>query len=175
MKSRLIKISKLRIMFIILSIACMVMIFMFSMENSDESSATSGRFVKLVIKIFCPEFSEYSVIKQNEITDILTFFIRKLAHFSIYTFLGLCMSLSEGSHRLLSKKSLVPFILGVLYATSDEIHQSFSPGRSCELRDVCIDSCGVMTGILISIVIIAIRNALKKKRSTQEQIERTAE
>ena len=168
MKSRLIKTSKLRILFMILSVACMVTIFMFSMENSTESSKTSGRFVKLVIKIFCPDFSEYSKYKQKELTDTISFFIRKLAHFSIYTFLGLCMSLSEGSHKLLSKKSLVPLILGILYAISDEIHQSFSPGRSCELRDVCIDSCGVMTGILISMVIIAIRSAIKKKRSIRK-------
>jgi len=41
------------------------------------------------------------------------------------------------------------FAAGVLYAVTDEIHQSFVPGRSCELRDVLIDSVGVLTGVTI--------------------------
>lgn len=167
MKSRLIKISKLRILFIILSIACMVTIFRFSMENADESSATSGRIIKPLINLFCPSFSDFSAEKQKKILGTVTFIVRKLAHFSIYTFLGMSMSLSEGTHKLFSKKSLVPLIIGIMYAVSDEIHQSFSPGRSCELRDVCIDSCGVMTGILISMIIIRIYCSVKYKRKSE--------
>ena len=40
------------------------------------------------------------------------------------------------------------FAIGALYAVSDEIHQIFVPGRSCELRDILIDSAGVLVGIL---------------------------
>ena len=36
----------------------------------------------------------------------------------------------------------IPIILGSLYAVSDELHQLFVPGRSCELMDMLIDSSG---------------------------------
>ena len=37
---------------------------------------------------------------------------------------------------------------------TDEIHQLFVPGRSGEIRDVCIDSLGVITGIIIFLIIL---------------------
>ena len=39
--------------------------------------------------------------------------------------------------------------IGALYACTDEFHQRFVPGRSGELRDVGIDCCGVLTGVLL--------------------------
>ncbi len=163
MKSRLIKISKYRVLFMLLSVLCMITIFIFSTENSDDSSETSGRFVKIVTAIFYPDFSEYTVSKQTEILDNLQFIIRKLAHFSIYTALGTCLSLSCGTHTFFSSKTLISLAGGILYAVSDEIHQYFVPGRSCELRDVTIDTGGVFTGLLISLIIIKIYLKIKKR------------
>ncbi len=37
----------------------------------------------------------------------------------------------------------------VLYAASDEFHQTFVPSREGCLRDVCIDSCGAAIGLLL--------------------------
>jgi VanZ family protein len=36
-----------------------------------------------------------------------------------------------------------------LYASSDEWHQTFVPGREGCIRDVCIDTTGAVFGILI--------------------------
>ena len=36
----------------------------------------------------------------------------------------------------------------VLYALSDEFHQLFIPGRTGRLKDVCIDSIGMLIGFL---------------------------
>ena len=46
-------------------------------------------------------------------------------------------------------KSFLAIIICILYATSDELHQLFVMGRSCELRDVFIDSLGSVSGIII--------------------------
>ena len=35
------------------------------------------------------------------------------------------------------------------YAVLGEFHQLFVPGRSCQFRDVCIDSAGILTGIVL--------------------------
>ena len=42
------------------------------------------------------------------------------------------------------------WVVGTLYAASDEIHQLFVPGRSGQLRDVLLDSAGVAAGILLA-------------------------
>ena len=42
------------------------------------------------------------------------------------------------------------WVVGTLYAASDEIHQLFVPGRSGQLRDVFLDSAGVAAGILLA-------------------------
>ena len=46
-------------------------------------------------------------------------------------------------------KSFLAIIICILYATSDELHQLFVMGRSCELRDVFIDSLGSVSGIIM--------------------------
>ena len=35
---------------------------------------------------------------------------------------------------------ITSILIGALYAVSDEIHQLFIVGRSCEIRDVIIDT-----------------------------------
>ncbi len=47
--------------------------------------------------------------------------------------------------------------VGTVYAITDEVHQFFVPGRSCEARDVAIDSCGVAAGVLIWLLIRKMR------------------
>ncbi len=43
------------------------------------------------------------------------------------------------------------YIFGVIYAASDEIHQYFVPGRSCDPIDFIVDSAGLAVGIFLVI------------------------
>ena len=52
------------------------------------------------------------------------------------------------------RERITAWLAGTLYAMTDEIHQSFVPGRSCELRDMGIDSCGVLAGVLVVSLVI---------------------
>lgn len=61
------------------------------------------------------------------------FFIHKLAHFVLFSFVFLF------SHRSFGNKKTA-LIFTVLYGISDEIHQSFVPTRTPSLTDVIIDS-----------------------------------
>lgn len=40
-------------------------------------------------------------------------------------------------------------VVGVVYAVSDEIHQSFVPGRTPSIMDVITDGVGVLMGMLV--------------------------
>ena len=59
----------------------------------------------------------------------------------------------------------VSICVGLLYAISDETHQYFIPGRQASPIDVGIDTCGVITGILIVLGIWTIVNKIKIKKS----------
>ena len=52
-----------------------------------------------------------------------------------------------------------------MYAASDELHQKFVDGRSAEIRDVCIDTCGVILGILLVILAVKIIKNIKTKKA----------
>ena len=41
------------------------------------------------------------------------------------------------------------FLVGLLYAVSDEIHQLYVPGREASLHDVGIDAAGVLLALLL--------------------------
>ena len=43
---------------------------------------------------------------------------------------------------------LAAWSMAVCYAATDEFHQWFVPGRSCEVRDVCVDGTGALIGCL---------------------------
>ena len=47
------------------------------------------------------------------------------------------------------KNVLVSVCIAVLYASTDELHQLFVPGRSGQVNDVLIDGCGAVIGALI--------------------------
>lgn len=104
-----------------------------------------------------------SETKQQEIIDASQHFVRKAAHFSIYTVLGVLLSINSSYH--FKNKwlcTLLPISLGLLYAVSDEIHQLYVPGRSGEIRDVLIDSAGVVLGCLI---VMLIYKRIKQKKA----------
>ncbi|MGM0653228.1 MAG: VanZ family protein [Bacillota bacterium] len=41
------------------------------------------------------------------------------------------------------------FIVSLIYAVSDEIHQLFVPGRQASIADVGIDTAGILLGLLL--------------------------
>ena len=66
--------------------------------------------------------------------------LRKLAHTTEYAVLGALLVRALG-------RPGPAFALGVLYAASDELHQTFVPGRHGSPVDVAIDSVGIALGI----------------------------
>jgi VanZ family protein len=68
--------------------------------------------------------------------------LRKIAHAGEYAMLGALLARATGRGGL-------AFALGTLYAVSDEIHQSFVPGRMGSPLDVAIDAAGVAVGVAL--------------------------
>ena len=68
--------------------------------------------------------------------------VRKIAHAVEFGVLGALFLRATGRPGL-------AFVLGTLYAVSDEVHQSFVPGRMGSAVDVAIDMIGVLAGIVV--------------------------
>ena len=138
-------------------LAWMVMIFCFSAQVADESSETSGRIVGLILKLFGLE-------ENTDEAELLTFIIRKGAHFTEYTILALwCINALQFTKP--RYYPVIAWLIASLYAVSDEIHQLFVEGRSCEIRDMCIDGAGALLGVLIGIIIT--KNTLKRRSQNE--------
>lgn len=144
------------VIFFILTIAVMIAIFLFSCENSDDSSETSGNIVEIVIDVCYDDFDEMSNSEQQNVYNDISHIIRKTAHFTAFAALGFCASMFLGRRKLFSWKSLGTLIFCFLYACSDELHQYFVPGRACMFTDVLIDTSGSLTGMLFSLIILMI-------------------
>ncbi len=148
--------------FIVAAVA--MLIFFFSSQNSQESTQVSHGLIERIYfwytSLFGRPCSSGDLLKISFFWDR---FVRKLAHFFIYTILGLCCANAfylTLSH--LKKAFGFSLLAGCLYAVSDEIHQLFVPGRSCQLSDMALDSCGVLCGILLFCIILELVTKRRK-------------
>ena len=162
-----IRIYPARVVFAVLTIACMVTIFLFSGDNADASSHKSSRVTKAAVETLVKDYDEMSPEKQQSVLDKAEHIVRKLAHFSIYTLLGFLASFTVGRRRLFSRKSLGVIVFCFLYAGSDEIHQLFVPGRSGMFTDVLIDTGGAVTGMLVSMLLMFIIGKIARPSETE--------
>lgn len=123
--------------YILVSFLIMGLIFYFSSQTGTSSSSLSA----LIIRTFLP------FLKVEE----AQFFIRKLAHFSIYFGLGFCVFRSFYYSGFSKKKSIgLALLLCILYSASDEWHQTWISGRSGQLSDIVLDSFGSFCSILLA-------------------------
>ena len=144
------------------AILWMGFIFFLSHQEAGSSSQLSQGITRTLFNII------NSVLPWLDLElDFFHFIVRKGAHFSAYLILGLLLShaLKPGDR----KAYYSILLLCVLYAMSDEFHQTFVSGRSGELRDVLIDSTGSLTGILL----YAGASLISMKRRIQEEAKET--
>ncbi len=78
------------------------------------------------------------------------FLVKKTAHFIEYAILSfLYIRAFLGSSFSRKKTFILAFLISLIYAASDEYHQSFIPGREPRVRDVVIDSIGALFAIYV--------------------------
>ena len=82
---------------------------------------------------------------------LLDLILKKAAHMIEYGILAslLWRALSRGQGALSRSAWVTAFVVSVLYAASDEYHQTFVPGRNGTPVDVGIDTVGALIALLI--------------------------
>lgn len=161
MKNKKLLIS--RIVMTVLTLLFIAFIFGNSLRTADASSEQSEGILEFINRILCSINADWSVDQ---------FIVRKLAHFSEFALLGALLTATVYLYigkRL--KSALIALPVGACVGVCDELLQTVSEGRSCELRDMLIDSSGVVVGVLLASLIITLIIRLKKKRTEGIKIE----
>lgn len=132
------------ISFIVL-ILWMIVIFSFSSADANKSTGTSDKVITTMIEIKDKITNNETTNNEKEIiVKNSSFYIRKLAHITEYLILGFLM------FNLLKQYSVTNIYyaigLSILYSCTDEFHQLFISGRSGSIRDVLIDTIGILIG-----------------------------
>lgn len=87
----------------------------------------------------------------------LDFVIRKLGHMAVFGILALLLWRAFARTTTLRRPWAWALASTVLYAMSDEFHQSFVAGRNASMRDVAIDAAGALIAVAIVAVVGAPR------------------
>lgn len=146
-------------------LAVMVVIFLHSAQNGQQSSETSGSFLEIILSVFYKGFSSAGQAEQLEIINSFQFLVRKLAHFSIYLVLGFLCFLAMNTYKILLKfKCTAALAISLLYAVSDEVHQLFVPERAGQIRDVLIDFSGALVGVAIALALVFTVSKIKNRK-----------
>ena len=124
---------------------------------SSRSGSESQEQSDLVLSIL-----NFLGLQLNEsIKNIASFIVRKTAHVTEYMILYILIFRVVTLYSNTKKSKLIALFCMVLYASTDEIHQLFVPGRSGMVRDVFIDSIGGIIGVGITFIY----ENIKKKKS----------
>ena len=113
-----------------------------SLVGGAASSAESGRVVALLRPLF----------EATGVTDLdlMTFVVRKCAHFTEYMVLGILATHAFDLEGRRTFDVLLPTAVFLLLVPSiDETIQLFVPGRAGMITDVMIDCCGATTGVVL--------------------------
>lgn len=141
-----------RIIFGIAIAIWLVVIFNFSAMDSKESTVESKTFTTNVVTVTSSFADKVGIIEEmpseREIAKIVTDInpiVRKCAHATVYLVLGLLILLAmDTKTETFWRNSTIAVIACLLYAITDELHQTFVPGRAGELRDCLIDASGAI-------------------------------
>ena len=114
------------------------MIFIFWMSTGTFSAQNTGLIIEPILRFLKPSIS-------SEMIDMVHKAIRKLGHVTEYFVFGLLLfrAFRDGSKELRTLRwAFISLIVLILYAASDELHQSFVSNRTASPFDVGIDVLG---------------------------------
>ncbi|WP_368654129.1 VanZ family protein [Ornithinibacillus sp. 4-3] len=139
----------------------MALIFYLSHQPATISNELSSGITEMIVNALEKLASSF----QFDIGD-LHHIVRKNAHFFAYLTLGILVLNSLRRSGIYGMQSAgIAFLICVLYAITDEVHQLFITGRSGEVTDVLIDSAGAGMGIIVYLIISRLIGWYRNRRT----------
>ena len=120
----------------------------FTMSTDKGSTQNTRPLMRSLLRKIAPTLAAQLTVAQLERVD---FNLRKTGHVTEYLILALLAyrAAKRDSPRFRSRHVLFPVLLGLVFAASDEWHQSFIPSRWGVASDVFYDMFGVILGTLL--------------------------
>lgn len=157
------RITAVRVVSLLFTIAVCVAAFGFSSADSEKTSGVSSSIAEDYVHGTVREFESLTPAWQRAHLRKTEGVIRKFAHAAEYLAMGcgtavfFCTFIVETDAREEKKKRrptlsillLFAFLFCLLFAATDEWHQTFVPGRDGNIADVLLDAVSAAIGILI--------------------------
>ena len=144
------------VIFWILTAICMAIIFYFSSRPANQSAGQSS-----VVTLFLQRLFHTEAITEH--------MVRKFAHFT--EFAGLGFLINTALYCSIDKQKLpLGIAIGSTYAGTDEIHQIFVDGRSCQFTDWALDTAGIVTGAIIFLILNLIISKIIEHKKEDKKI-----
>jgi VanZ family protein len=119
--------------------------FIFFASTGEFSASNTSLIIGPLLRWIFPNISEEQLAFAH-------FMIRKAGHFTEYAILGWLAArafISSSRQKLRDHWFLIALALVVLYALSDEYHQSFVASRTASIYDSFIDMAGGLFALLL--------------------------
>ena len=139
----------------VLAVVWMCVIFAFSAQTKEESSAVSVGFSYRMVNT-TGLFLHLNLDEEQlrEIAGAIEHFVRKGAHMTEYAILAILLYVWIGRWQISRfRKACMSAVLTAFYACSDEFHQLFVAGRAGRVSDVLVDSAGAVLGLALFLFI----------------------
>jgi len=139
-------------------------IFGFSSQNAEQSSGLSNKAATIIIHLAGnSHIVNVNAGNEAQFIENLQYPIRKFAHMMEYMIFTLSVVLALYVWNVKNKwLYIIAFAVSVIFASTDEFHQLFVPGRSGMFIDVLIDSIGAAIGLFI---VRSVRRKILKRKS----------
>lgn len=119
------------------------------------SAEHTSRFLVPFLRWLNPDISPAALGRAH-------FLVRKAGHVTEY---GILAALLFRGWRSFSSdpwsRTTAALVVAMLFAASDEFHQSFFPSRTASIGDVLIDSSGALIGVMLCVIFAS------RKRNSQ--------
>ncbi|MGL5574372.1 MAG: VanZ family protein [Sarcina sp.] len=145
------KLTKKRVINIIILAAWMIFIFYMSGKTADASTKDSDFIINII--------NNLGLNLSNNFGEFASVIVRKGGHLTEYMILSLLIHNVLSDYIEIKKNIMIYSLIGVfLYACSDELHQMFVPGRAGRFTDVLIDTIGGTIGMFVVRIYYKIKN-----------------
>ncbi len=152
-----------RIVAVLLAIFWMLVIFAYSAKTAEASTKQSLRLGRALGRLVISNWNELSAEEQEAFAERWDHPVRKAGHVTEFAILGFLLTNVFIARRTKRRPAAVLAIFsGIVYAASDELHQTFVPGRAGMITDVGIDTCGVVIGTAVFLGIAALIGKARK-------------
>jgi VanZ family protein len=128
------------------------------------TSDNTGQVIIPILRYFLSHASP-------ETLNFLHHIIRKSAHLTEYFIFSMLIlrGIRAGQKGLHLRWVLVTILIVACYASLDEYHQSFVPGRTAAVGDVLIDTTGGIVAQIVASLFVLLGNAREKRHDDERK------